>query len=145
MRLIKTYCEDERRSHAGLLLVKELVAKRPPRRMQFVRVLLDLSSFRIEKVFARRVTSTFPWRHRSWSWLVPLRIYHSLTIALYCQFCLFIRTDLILHLSQFVVKNEIWKYIYTSNPILIIGIILLGKIQECSKPYYVVKMSLILP
>nr|CAB3266754.1 symplekin [Phallusia mammillata] len=58
VRLIKTYCEDERRSHAGLLLVKELIAKRPPRKMQFVRVLLDLGSNRVEKVRKQAIQIT---------------------------------------------------------------------------------------
>jgi len=50
VQLVRTYCEDERRSHSGLLLIRELIVRRPPRRMQLLRVLLDFSAFRLEKV-----------------------------------------------------------------------------------------------
>nr|XP_009860228.1 symplekin [Ciona intestinalis] len=50
IKVVHSYCEDERRSQTTMLLVRTLLSHRPTRRMQFLRVLLDLSTFKIETV-----------------------------------------------------------------------------------------------
>ena len=48
--IVRTFCEDEKKVHSGILLIRELVLHRPPKRMQFLRLLLDLTTSNTEKV-----------------------------------------------------------------------------------------------
>uniref|UniRef100_H2YTL8 Symplekin n=1 Tax=Ciona savignyi TaxID=51511 RepID=H2YTL8_CIOSA len=50
IKVVHSYCEEERRSHGAMMLVRSLLSHRPTRKMQFLRVLLDLCTFKLEKV-----------------------------------------------------------------------------------------------
>ena len=50
IKLIQKYCEDPRRAQSGVALVHQLIMQRPNKRLSILRVLLDLSSSKVEKV-----------------------------------------------------------------------------------------------